>query len=173
MNCQNCSNEMQQIHDMDHFYCCTCQIYEFPTSIEQSPDGIQPAGKTTEFLCPVCPDQSLEIGLIGKCQVCFCNNCRGYVLDTQTLGQLIQALRSTYKGPDDKPVMIEQAELRKSTHCPACFETMQTHPYYGPGNVVLDSCMECKLSWMGHGELAKIVRAPGLRNVSVLGEFKF
>jgi hypothetical protein len=36
-----------------------------------------------------------------------------------------------------------------------------THPYYGPGNVVLDSCESCELVWLDFGELKQIVDAPG------------
>jgi hypothetical protein len=38
---------------------------------------------------------------------------------------------------------------------------MATHPYYGPGNVVIDSCASCELVWLDFGELEQIVKAPG------------
>ena len=38
---------------------------------------------------------------------------------------------------------------------------MTTHPYYGPGNVVIDSCEPCDLVWLDFGELKQIVDAPG------------
>jgi len=38
---------------------------------------------------------------------------------------------------------------------------MATHPYYGPGNVVIDSCGQCELIWLDFGELEQIVAAPG------------
>ena len=38
---------------------------------------------------------------------------------------------------------------------------MITHPYYGPGNVVIDSCEPCELVWLDFGELRQIVDAPG------------
>ena len=38
---------------------------------------------------------------------------------------------------------------------------MDTHPYYGPGNVVIDSCDRCELVWLDFGELKQIVDAPG------------
>jgi len=42
---------------------------------------------------------------------------------------------------------------------------METFNYCGPGNVVLDSCNECKLTWFNQGELGKIIRAPGRRKL--------
>jgi hypothetical protein len=38
---------------------------------------------------------------------------------------------------------------------------MEVHPYYGPGNVVIDSCSACDLIWLDHGELKQISDAPG------------
>jgi Zn-finger nucleic acid-binding protein len=37
---------------------------------------------------------------------------------------------------------------------------MDTHPYLGPGHIVIDSCSECGLNWLDSGELMRIVRAP-------------
>jgi Zn-finger nucleic acid-binding protein len=38
---------------------------------------------------------------------------------------------------------------------------METHPYYGPGNVIIDSCSRCELIWLDFGELKQIADAPG------------
>ncbi len=38
---------------------------------------------------------------------------------------------------------------------------MQTHPYYGPGNIVIDTCGHCNAIWLDHGELGRAVNAPG------------
>jgi hypothetical protein len=38
---------------------------------------------------------------------------------------------------------------------------MDTHPYYGPGNVVVDNCARCAVIWLDCGELAAIRDAPG------------
>ena len=58
-------------------------------------------------------------------------------------------------------------------------QPMNTHPYYGPGNTVIDTprhraacpelcrraagqvCDHCNLIWLNHGELDHIVHAPG------------
>jgi hypothetical protein len=39
---------------------------------------------------------------------------------------------------------------------------MDVHPYYGPGNVVVDTCRKCDLVWLDFGELQQIGDAPGL-----------
>ncbi len=163
MKCQKCSSEMSLVYGMDHYHCAACNTFEFPTDLQNSSDGIVRSGRKTDFLCPVCPDSNLEIGELRGSEVCFCSNCRGYVIDSLTLGSMISALRAAFQGPDDRPILINRSELGVTIKCPACLERMDTHPYHGPGTVVIDSCMQCKLSWMGYGELAKIIRAPGIR----------
>ena len=38
---------------------------------------------------------------------------------------------------------------------------MDVHPYYGPGNVVIDTCSACDMVWLDYGELKQITDAPG------------
>ena len=163
MNCENCDITMTPVHGLDHYQCPSCTDFYFPTSIEESADQIQPTGKTTEFKCPICPTTPLEVGTIKDVQVCFCTRCRGFVIDSESLAIAVRELRQNYEGPDDKPKMIDQEQLKKRMSCPTCYRRMEAHPYYGPGNVVLDSCSNCKLSWLDHGELGRIIRAPGKR----------
>jgi Zn-finger nucleic acid-binding protein len=56
---------------------------------------------------------------------------------------------------------VNEEELERETACPRCERMMETHPYYGPGNVVIDNCPRCSLVWLDYGELAAIRDAPG------------
>jgi Zn-finger nucleic acid-binding protein len=38
---------------------------------------------------------------------------------------------------------------------------MSTHPYFGPGSIVIDTCDACDLVWLDVGELKQVVDAPG------------
>ena len=145
-----------------HAACKACGEYWFPGSIEASEDAIVPENRTTPFSCPRC-SVDLEVGKLGNTEVCFCPGCRGYVIDSESLGGIIQMRRADYAGPDDKPVLVDPSELDIHVSCPACFAKMEAHHYCGPGNIILDTCMGCKLAWLDHGELSKIVRAPGRR----------
>jgi len=163
MNCGSCSGAMLPVYGQTHFHCHGCNTYSFPTGIDQTDEAITPTGKKTGFNCPRC-EVSLEVGkLTGGVQVCFCENCRGYVVDNDTFGQLAVTLRGNYTGADDKPQPIDPKQLDAAQCCPACFQKMEAHPYYGPGSVVIDSCIHCKLVWLDHGELGRIIRAPGQR----------
>ena len=172
MNCESCSGTMTQVYGQTHHHCQSCNAYSFPTPIDQSIEAITPSGKETSFNCPQC-SIPLEVGTIhGAMQVCFCKNCRGYVVDNTTFGVLATELRNAYQGPDDKPKPIDPDQLDVATKCPACHEKMNAHPYYGPGSIVLDTCMHCKLAWLDHGELGRIIRAPGVRNQNKSGNLE-
>ena len=169
MNCVSCSGVMLPVYGQFHHQCRSCNTYSFPTEIDLSDEPIVPTGKKTGFNCPCCAIE-LEVGMMaGKVQVCFCENCRGYVIDNDTFGELARSLRDSYTGVDDKPKPINPNQLDVSQNCPACFGKMEAHPYYGPGSVVIDSCSHCKLAWLDHGELGRIIRAPGRRANSRYG----
>ena len=163
MNCQTCSSEMIPDDNPESFYCHQCDQVDGKPLPTDWTIAIQPSGNSTDFHCPNCVETNLEVGTVHKAQVCFCNNCRGFVIDSESFGELVRVLRAEYVGADDKPKLMDQSQLRKQRPCPACFESMNTHPYYGPGNVVIDSCLHCKLTWLDHKELTMIQRAPGRR----------
>ena len=154
---------MNQVHGQTHFHCSGCNTFAFANAIDQTLESIQSTGTETDFTCPKCVTTQLEVGTIAGTQVAFCGICRGYVIDSGSFGFLATSLRQGYTGPDDKPVLIDQAALNEKVNCPACQTNMHAHPYYGPGNSVINSCSTCQLTWLDHGELSTIIRAPGTR----------
>jgi hypothetical protein len=62
-------------------------------------------------------------------------------------------------GPRVQPPS-DRATTERHLDCPQCHARMDTHPYEGPGNVVVDSCSICYLIWLDSGEILRIVRAP-------------
>jgi Zn-finger nucleic acid-binding protein len=94
-------------------------------------------------------------------EVLSCLRCRGVLLPQQTFRELISARRARAAGPARPPRLLDAAELRRQVGCPACKLTMNTHPYYGPGNIVIDTCADCGLLWLDFGELSRVVDAPG------------
>lgn len=162
MKCELCQAEMQQVHDQTHFHCLECNHFHFPDA-ELSLDSLTSLEKSTDFECPVCPESKLHVAEVQDTQVCFCSNCRGFVIDQSSFGGLVEVLRSAYQGPDDKPAPLDQDDLKKLCMCPVCAQCMDTFAYAGPSTVVLDSCNECGIIWLNYGELGRIVRAPGRR----------
>ena len=131
----------------------------------QRPD-IEPLDLTPEILqlqCPRC-NVALQRGLLYEhWQVCGCARCGGFVVPKRSLQEMIRRLRAAYDGPDDQPTPFDPAHLEIVCRCPGCSQPMETHPYYGPGNSVIDSCSECSVTWLDQSELEKIIRAPGQR----------
>lgn len=160
-NC-GCGDAFTVAPGFSHSKCETCGDFWFPTSIENSEDAIVPQNRTTPFACPRC-EIDLVVGKTGNTEVCFCQTCRGFVVDSESLGHLIAFRRASYKGPDDVPTPANFRDLDVRATCPACFAYLDAHHYFGPGNIVIDTCMQCKLAWLDHGELSKIIRASGKR----------
>ena len=164
MNCHQCHRSMFPVPGKSHFVCGVCQCFGFPTPLESDPEPIIPSEKQVDFQCVRC-HENLTVGtLYNRTDVCFCDGCRGFVIDSQSVGILIEELRAEYKGVDAKPTPTNPDQLEIRSRCPACGDATEAHPYYGPGNCVLDTCRHCHLVWFDHGELDLIVRAPGQRS---------
>ena len=59
--------------------------------------------------------------------------------------------------------VLPAEEIERKIKCPLCEDIMDVHPYFGPGNVVIDSCVNCHLIWVDNGEIVTIERATGPR----------
>ena len=139
-----------------------------PMNTPNKLDTVTLGEKQTDFCCPKCgQDTHLHVGHLSATQVCLCPQCRGFVIDRASLGELVEILRGIYKGEDDKPSIPNTAQLDQHSNCPACFGRMETFHYCGPGNVIIDSCNGCELLWLDNGELGKMIRAPGKRDYSI------
>jgi C4-type Zn-finger protein len=51
-------------------------------------------------------------------------------------------------------------EMDRRIKCPQCGEQMDTHPYGGGGNVIIEDCERCSFNWLDYSELERIVHAP-------------
>ena len=168
MNCQTCQADLKKTPQTNELYCKNCGLFDM-TKFQES---FTPTGRETGFQCPACPESTLHVGKAFNTEVCFCQACRGFVIDRASLGELVETLRSCYDGPDDAPIPINQDDLEEKCCCPACGDEMTTFVYYGPGNVVLDTCESCNLTWFNEGELGQIVRAPGRRDYDRSSNFE-
>ena len=153
---------MTVVAGRDYLRCDFCHTFSFPEQLEDSADQIQPLDKKSDMTCPCC-EQPLELGLIDTCEIHFCGQCRGILIPSESLAHVIKQRRMNWEGADATPTPLNQDELKRRIACPNCDTTMDVHPYYGPGNVVIDSCHRCRQVWVDHGEIAAIERAPGVR----------
>ena len=155
MKCQHCAATMTLMETKNYFYCEFCAGFEFPEGNTEGVVVLQEA--VDDLTCPVCTN-ALSLASISDHRVLHCTNCRGVYVANTTFRQIVDALRSesTQSGT---PQPIDLKEYERSVNCPACERRMETHPYYGPGAVVIDSCSACHMIWLDHGELKVIVDA--------------
>jgi len=153
---------MKPVAGRGYLACDFCSTFHFTTPLDQSPDTITPLGEASEIACPVC-EGMLSKGALDDGHALFCENCRGILVDCEHFADVVRRRRADRIGPESKPLPLEPAELRRQILCPLCGSRMEVHPYYGPGNAVIDSCCRCHTVWLDYGEMAGIVTAPGLR----------
>jgi Zn-finger nucleic acid-binding protein len=160
MNCSNCGAPLKPIAGRDYSYCEFCDTFCFAASLEDSPDGVTFLGEAGGVVCPACESPLSKGGIKGS-QILFCENCRGILVDSENFAEVVRRRRADRSGPPDEPRPLDPADLKRHIDCPLCGRPMEVHPYYGPGNAVIDSCARCRMVWLDHGELAAIVQAPG------------
>lgn len=157
MNCPNCGGPMELVRDRDYFICSYCNGFHFPSPKQE---GVRELDVPSGVPCPVC-HRELEHASVGGWRVLRCDNCRGLLARQPTFFRIVRQQRSNATEPpaDSKP--LNKAELSRRIVCPLCDRPMETHPYYGPGNVIIDNCHHCSVIWLDYGELDAIARAPG------------
>ena len=161
MNCQNCGTQLGEAI-AGKAACPDCQtlhVFQLPRI---SIDGISPTGEVSECLCPACRTE-LKCGFLHEEMVEYCGTCEGILLDQDLFGHVVAKLRREFQGAEDRPTPIDQNQLAVKRMCPVCDVRMDCHPYYGPGNAIIDACTDCRIVWLDAGELTMIERAPGQR----------
>lgn len=160
MNCHNCGAPMELFERRRYFCCRHCGSFHFLDAPEV--DGLQvltqgDGGRP----CAVCSSPLARALLDRTAAVDYCQRCRGVLLERHSFADLVRHRRAWAPGAPFHPPPLDQRELQRVVTCPSCRRKMDVHPYYGPGNVVIDSCGACDLIWLDFGELKQIVDAPG------------
>ena len=159
MNCPNCGAPMRLVDQRTYFVCDYCATFHFPEV--ESPDGVIVLGDgDRDLACPVCGVR-LESAAVEGVAVLHCPRCRGVLADQSSFLLIVKFRRARASGVPDRPRPLNQADLEREIVCPHCGEMMDTHPYYGPGNFVIDTCGRCALVWLDYGEIGVMTNAPG------------
>ena len=161
MNCPNCGAAMDLLERRRSFRCTHCGTVKFLDTPE-GVDGIRVVGRSEDALrCPLCAVRMSEALLDGCHAVMFCEACRGVLMARERFADVVQVRRAWPSGPPGEPSPIDPREFDRHVFCPGCGARMSTHPYFGPGSVVIDTCDPCDLVWLDLGELRQIADAPG------------
>ena len=156
MNCPNCGAPMRLEKDKDYFNCDYCKNLYFPQASEE---GVRVLGEPTPLNCPVCAVPLLH-ATAGGMRFLYCDRCRGMLIPMGIFVALIEELRAQLGAPSIIQGRADPADVKRQLACPQCHGPMDTHPYYGPGNIIIDSCSRCDVNWLDHGELLRVARAP-------------
>jgi Zn-finger nucleic acid-binding protein len=148
---------MRIVDGRDYFFCEYCGSFLFP---KESRDRVRVLGERTNLRCPACR-QLLVSASVGGANALHCSHCRGVLMRQETFASTVRYLRAQASTPPIPPQPLNQEELERRVLCPLCRHQLDTHPYYGPGNVVVDICTHCALIWLDYGELSHILDAPG------------
>ena len=160
MNCQNCGAPMELFARRRYFFCRHCGTFHFLDAPEV--DGLQVLARRDDArTCAVCSGPLAESLLDRAHSVEYCERCRGVLMARRTFAEVITRRRAWATGPPTPAIPLDRVELERVINCPACHARMEVHPYFGPGNVVMDSCGACDLVWLDFGEMQQIVDAPG------------
>lgn len=157
MNCGNCGGGLEPVGGRNYFRCPYCETFHFP---EETGDGVAVVGGSARHACPVCAEALTRAAISGYA-VDYCGTCRGFLADNATFGRVVQVSREKHANPHHVPHPIAPKELKRRVGCPKCRKTMDTHPYHGGGNAVIDTCFRCHLVWLDAGELAAIGKYAG------------
>ena len=161
MNCPNCGAAMDLIERRRTLRCTHCGTFKFLDTPEVV-DGVCVIGRTDDAQrCPACAVKMSKALLDGRHGVMFCEGCRGVLMPRQRFAIVVHERRAWPSGPPGDPSPIDARELHRRVFCPSCGANMATHPYFGPGSVVIDTCEKCDLVWLDLGELRQIADAPG------------
>ncbi|MBL8817769.1 MAG: zf-TFIIB domain-containing protein [Planctomyces sp.] len=168
VNCPSCGGVVENVDGRGYHQCSYCQSLVFSNENPLSVDRITTLGKEMPAPCPCC-QLPLQQGELDNRPVLYCGNCYGVMIRTEHFGAALRerrSRRSSADAEDPKPIDLKQYE--RILKCPNCSRNMDVHPYYGPGNVVIDSCGHCSLIWLDHGELTRLERASGGREPATI-----
>jgi Zn-finger nucleic acid-binding protein len=166
MMCPGCGAPMSLDAGKDFLACEYCGTTHFP---DPNPDGVRVLDEPSDELCPRCSVPLVQAAIAGE-RVLYCQRCHGLLIDMDVFLAVVEDLRSRHATSEYAGVQPDWGALDRRTKCPKCAKEMDTHPYGGPGNVIIDTCENCSLNWLDYGELQHIVRAPDDKYVIVIDE---
>lgn len=149
MNCPNCGAALEALPNRAHLRCGHCESLHFP---EPTGEGVVLLDQEHRSECPHC-QKRLTTAVLDGGEVGYCGQCRGMLLSSDHFAKVVASRREVRELEHKQLEPIDPKELRRSAGCPKCKLRMDTHPFGGGGNAVVDSCYRCKLVWLDAGEL--------------------
>ena len=111
--------------------------------------------------CPVCRQHLRRAVMDDREHLEVCERCKGILMPLRVFAETLTARRRAAERPSVIPTPADRSELHRAVACPRCASSMLTDWYYGPGNIVIDTCPPCHMVWLDAGELQRAIDAPG------------
>jgi Zn-finger nucleic acid-binding protein len=146
---------MQLNPDRGCFVCPYCAGEWVP---EANFEGVRVMGPS-DADCPLCKTKLSQARLLSY-GLLYCEVCQGTLVPMDDLVPLTDDLRASRNTPSYVGRPPDPKDLDRRILCPTCHQTMDAHPYGGPGNVNIDTCETCSVHWLDRGELRRIALAP-------------
>ena len=140
--------------------CWQCTHCDSIVCPEPAADGVRVTGERGHE-CPVCRTALVRAALDDRVPLELCEGCKGILMQRRDFAVTITAKRRAAETPSVTPHPADRRELRRRLECPRCGKGMMADWYYGPGNIVIDTCPPCDLVWLDAGELGRAIDAPG------------
>jgi len=160
VKCENCGASMRLNADRGCWDCPYCASEWAPETNFEGVRILQPSASD----CPLCKTTKLAQARIritnGEYGLLYCKGCQGMLIQMGDLVPLTGDLRASRGGAAYIGRPPDPKELDRRIVCPQCRQIMDTHPYCGPGNIILDTCEPCEVHWLDRGELRRIALAP-------------
>ena len=150
---------MELFERRKYYFCRYCGTFHFIESAET--DGVQVLERSGATPCAVCTAPLAKALLDNVHVIQYCETCRGVLLPRSAFVDVINTRRAFATGAPVPPAPLDDRELQRRVACPLCRRQMDVHPYFGPGNIVIDSCTGCDAVWLDFGELRQVTDAPG------------
>ncbi|MFN2197997.1 MAG: zf-TFIIB domain-containing protein [Anaerolineales bacterium] len=157
MNCANCGAPMIYHRARATFECQYCLGVYIPEADDQ---GLRMIDEQARHICPLC-DQPLVWADLDGFPAEICPQCRGVLMLQSLFGKAVRVLRARARTPAVEPGLLDRSGLERRVRCPGCCQEMDNHIYAGPGNIVIDTCLNCGLIWLDYRELRQVLDTPG------------
>jgi len=142
--------------DKECLVCDYCSTVHFP---EANPDGVRVLEEPSPLHCPIC-DIALVHASVARQRMLYCGRCHGMLVGMDNFVAMVHNVRTRHEISGEPSHQPDWTEMDRRIKCPQCSEQMDTHPYGGGGNVIIEDCEHCSLNWLDYGELERIVQAP-------------
>lgn len=165
MECEHCGAQMVMLPNHGYLFCEYCGSFYFPKAalkkIAKGEDIDVVITKPGDLQCPACRHRLSEALIDDDYPTWRCKRCKGILTNQEVFWEIVKHRRGTFEGRPDRPQPLNRDELKRKIACPQCGKMMETHPYYGPGQFVIQTCRFCQVIWLDYGEFRKAIRAPG------------